>query len=70
MKIVVDNQINSITYSAGIQPAIALTFPVQMKILTDALPAGEHTIEVQFLRNTGNQVLLERSLYVTEMTAP
>ena len=68
LKIVVDNQFTSIVYNAGIQPAVTLTLPIQVKILTDALPAGEHIVEVQFLRNDGTQVLTERLLYVTEMT--
>jgi len=69
LKIVVDNQYSSIVYNAGIQPAVTLTLPIQVEILTDALPAGEHTIEVQLLRNTGTQVLLERTLFVSEMTS-
>ena len=69
LKIVVDNQFSSIVYNAGIQPAVTLTLPIQMKILTGSLPAGEHTIEVQFLQNTGNQVLMERALYATEIAS-
>jgi hypothetical protein len=70
LKIVVDNQFTSTICNAGLEPAWLWTFPVQLKILTDALPAGDHTIEVQFLRNTGIQVLLERALFVTEMISP
>ncbi len=70
LKIIVDNQFSSIVYNAGIQPAVTLTFPIQLKILTDALSAGEHTIEVQFLRNTGTQTLLERALSAMEIASP
>lgn len=71
-KIVVDNQFNSTVCTAGIinVPALTMTFPVQTEILTTALPAGEHTIEVQFLQAIGASLLLERSLYATELTSP
>ena len=53
---------------AGV-PAVTLTFPVQVEILTDALSAGEHTIDVQFLRDAGTPILKARSLFVYEMAS-
>ena len=41
--------------------------PVQVKLLTGALSAGQHTIDVQFYRVTGVSKLLDRSLYATEL---
>lgn len=73
LRIVVDNQFNSTICDAGIIGAPASTYlsiPIQVKILTDALPAGEHTIELQFLRDDGTPTLMERSLYVTELASP
>ncbi len=72
LMIVVDNQFNGTVFNVGITnvPALTITFPIQAKILTNALSAGEHTIEVQFLRNNGTPLLMERSLYVSELTSP
>jgi hypothetical protein len=69
MKNVVDNQLNSTVVNAGILsgPTVTLTMPVQVKILTDALSGGEHTIEIQFLRDAGTPILMERSIFVTEI---
>ena len=72
LRIVVDNQFNSTVCNAGIinVPALTINFPIQVKILTMTLPAGEHTIDVQFRRDNGSPVLMERSFYVTELTSP
>lgn len=72
LMIVIDNQFNGTVFNVGINnvPALTITFPIQAKILTNALPAGEHTIEVQFLRNNGNPLLMERSFYVSELAQP
>lgn len=72
LMIVVDNQFNGTVFNVGIAnvPALTITFPIQAKILTNALPAGEHTIEVQFLRNDGTPLLMERSFYVSELASP
>ena len=67
LKIVVDNQLSSISCNAGISTGSTSTFPIQLKLLTAPLSAGEHTIEVQFLRNSGSQILTERALFLTEM---
>ncbi len=72
LMIVVDNQFNGTVFNVGINnvPALTITFPIQAKILTNALTAGEHTIEVQFLRNNGAPLLTERSFYVSELASP
>jgi hypothetical protein len=73
LRIVVDNQFNSTVCNAGIIGAPASTYlsiPVQVRILTPALPAGEYTIELQFLRDNGTPTLMGRSLYVTELASP
>ena len=49
--------------------AVTVTFPVRVNLLTGALPAGEHTIDVQLLRGVGNPALMERSLPMTELTS-
>ena len=72
LRIVVDNQYNSTVCYAGLlgPSAPAMHLPIQVKTLTDALSAGTHTIDVQFYRFSGLPTLMDRSLYVTELTAP
>jgi hypothetical protein len=69
LRIVIDNQFNSTAVSTEILsgPTVTLVVPIHVKILTDALPAGEHTIEIQFLRDAGAPILRERSIFVTEI---
>ena len=71
LRIVVDNQFNSTVVNAEILsgPTLTLVLPIHVKILTDALPGGEHTIEIQFLRDAGTPILMERSIFVTEIAA-
>lgn len=71
LRIVVDSQYNSTVCYAGLLGPNAPTvrLPVQVKILTDALSAGTHTINVQFYRLSGLPTLLDRTLYVSELTA-
>ena len=67
-RVVVDNQnVSSIVYVVGMSNNFV---PVQVKILTDILSAGEHTIDVQFYRVTGIPTLMDRSLFVTELQTP
>jgi len=70
--IVVDGQFNGSVSNVGITnvPALTITFPIQAKFLTGALSAGQHTIDVQFLRDDGTPLLMERSLYVSELASP
>lgn len=71
LRIVVDNQFNSTVVSAGVLsgPTVTLTMPIQVKMLTDTLPGGEHTIEIQFLREAGAPILMERSIFVIEIAS-
>ena len=66
-RIVVDNQYFSTECRASTSPNIDL--PIYVKILTDSLPAGEHTIEVQFYRVNGDTIARDRSIYMTELPA-
>ncbi len=73
VRIVVDNQYTSITCYVGcfeVPSSPTLHLPIQVRILTDPLPAGTHTIEVQFLRFNGLPALLDRALYATELATP
>jgi hypothetical protein len=49
---------------------ISQCVPIQAKVLTGALSGGQHMVEVEFLRNEGNLVVLSRSLYLTEFASP
>ena len=73
LRIVVDNQHTSTICYIGcfeVPSSPTLHLPIQVKILTDTLPAGTHTVDVQFYRFNGFPTLLDRSLYVTELIAP
>ena len=72
LRIVVDNQFNSTICKAELPTpsAVDLTLPAQAKIVTDALPAGQHTIDVQFLRVDGTPIILDRSFAVMELASP
>jgi hypothetical protein len=68
LRIVVDGQyVSTVCYASSI-PAMQL--PVQVKILTDPLSAGQHMIDVQFYQADGISTMLDRSLYVTEISLP
>jgi hypothetical protein len=67
-RIVVDGLYVSTTCYASSNPGI--TVPVQVKILTGFLSAGQHTINVQFYQAGGTSTLLDRSLFVTELAPP
>lgn len=71
LKIVVDNQNSTVCYVGMLGPNSPNTYlPAQVKILTGALSAGQHTIDVQFYRFSGLPTLMDRSLYVTELPPP
>jgi len=72
LRIVVDNQYFSTVCYAGLSgPTSSSAYlPAQMKILTGALAAGQHTIDVQFNRSSGLPTLMERSLHATELPPP
>lgn len=72
LRIVVDNQHTSTICYVGcfeVPSSPTLHLPIQVKILTDTLPAGTHTVDVQFYRFNGSPTLLDRCLYVTELAA-
>jgi Collagen triple helix repeat (20 copies) len=68
-RIVVDHQyFSTVCYTSSNPP---MTLPVQVKILTGALSAGQHIIEVQFYRASDNYpLLMDRFLMVTELPPP
>jgi len=67
-RIVIDNQyVSTICYTSS-SPNMHL--PVQMKILTSALSAGQHTIDVQFYLVKGTPTVLDRALTLTEQPSP
>jgi len=72
LRIVVDNQYNSTVCYIGcfeVPSSPTLHLPIQVRILTDTLTAGTHTVDVQFYRFNGFPTLLDRSLYVMELAA-
>jgi hypothetical protein len=72
VRVVVDNTHNSSTCkaSAPSPPSSGTyTFPGQVEFLSDPLSAGQHTVEVQFLKET-SPIVLARTLTVTEITSP
>ena len=67
-RIVIDNQYNStVAYTSSIP---AMNLPIQSRILTGSLSAGEHTISVQFYRVSGSSTLRDRLLMVSELPPP
>jgi hypothetical protein len=66
-RIVIDNQYVSTECRASTSPN--LDIPIYVKILTESLSAGEHTIEVQFYRVNGITTIRDRSIYMTELPA-
>jgi hypothetical protein len=73
-RLAVDNQ----TYSISCMAAVGITgvqtvseyMPIQVKVLTGSLSEGQHTVEVEFLRDEGTPIVLERSLFATELASP
>lgn len=71
VRIVVDN-FNSSAYKASTpSPPASGTYiiPGHIEFLTNPLSAGQHTIEVQFQKET-SPIILDRTLTVTEITSP
>lgn len=64
-RIVIYNQYSSIVCYAGGSPNMYV--PIVVKILSDPLSAGEHTICVQFYRASASSTLMDRSLEVMEL---
>jgi len=71
-RVIVDNQYAStISYTGLIGPSSPNDYDsIQVKLLTNALSAGQHTIDVQFYLVSGSPTVLDRSLFVTELSPP
>jgi hypothetical protein len=71
VRIVVDNTYNSTTYICSTGPPASGVYkiPGHIEFLTNSLNAGAHTINVQFLRETGSPIILDRTLTVIEIVS-
>jgi len=71
VRIVVDNEYNSSTYICAVGPPASGTYKMtgHIEFLTNSLNAGSHTINVQFLRESGSPGILDRTLTVMEITS-
>jgi len=72
VRIVVDNAYNSSVYKcSSLAPASGIfNMAGHVELLTDPLSAGNHTIEVQFLRETGSPFIMDRTVTAMEITSP
>jgi len=70
-RIVVDNNYNSSTYICSTGPPASGVYKMtgHIEFLTNSLNAGSHTINVQFLRETGSPIILDRTLTVIEIAS-
>jgi len=70
IRIVVDNSLNSTVSIISVGPPSAGTFRLQSHIefLADQLASGQHRIDVQFYRESGTPIILDRSLTFMEIT--
>jgi hypothetical protein len=55
--------------STGPPASGTYTLPAHVEFLTDLLSAGFHTVNVQFLRQDGSPIILDRTLTATEISA-
>lgn len=71
VRIVVDNNYNSSIYICSTGPPASGIYQMtgHIEFLTDSLNAGLHTINVQFLRETGSPEILDRTLTVIEIAS-
>lgn len=69
-RIVVDNSLNSSVAISSIGPPSAGVYRLtsHIEFLTDPLSIGQHSIQVQFLRESGSPQILDRTLTVMEIT--
>jgi len=69
IRINVDNNYNSSTYKCSIGPPSPGVFvvPGHIEFLTNPLNAGQHTIYMQFLRENGSPLILDRTFTVMEI---
>jgi len=68
-RIVVDNNLNSSVSITSVGPPSAGVFRLtsHIEFLTAPLSSGQHSIRVQFLRESGAPLILDRTLTVMEM---
>lgn len=71
VRIMVDDVLNSSRYVCSIGPSSSMNgiFSGHVEFLTVSLNAGSHVVDVQFYRQTGNPVMLDRTLTVMEISA-
>ncbi len=71
MRIVVDNDYNSSRYICSTGPPASGIYkmPGHIEFLTNSLNAGTHTINVQFLIESGSPDILDRTLTVIEIAS-
>lgn len=69
IRILVDNSLNSTLSIISVGPPSAGTFrlPCHIEFLTNSLNSGQHRIEVQFLRESGAPIILDRTLTFMEI---
>ena len=69
IRILVDNSLNSTLSIISVGPPSAGTFRLSSHIefLTNSLNSGQHRIEVQFLRESGAPIILDRTLTFMEI---
>ncbi len=72
IRIVVDSNYNSSRYMCSLLTPASGTFrlPGHIEFLTNPLNEGQHTIDVQFYRESGSPLILDRTLTVMEITTP
>lgn len=68
-RIVVDGSHNSTTYVCSLGPPASGTYTVTgyVEFLTNPLESGEHTVNVQFMRESGSPIIIDRTLTVLEI---
>jgi len=71
IRIVVDNNYNSSSYICSTGPPASGTYKMtgHIEFLTNSLNAGTHTINVQFLIESGSPDILDRTLTVIEIAS-
>jgi hypothetical protein len=68
VRLVVDNSYNSSRYVFSVVSPVNLDYKIgYIEFLTDSLNVGSHTINVQFLRESGSPEFLDRTLTVVEI---
>jgi len=69
VRIVVDNILNSTVSMSSVGPPSAGTFkfPSHVEFLTDPMNGGVHSIQVQFLRENGSPIMLDRAVTAMEV---